>query len=112
MRGCPQRKSSSLFEAAKKAQLAKHYADASASFKALLQDLPGDALLTKWSADAALELGDSAYALGVLKPVVMSNFADEADLDDWCEPRQSQVRNRRSRGMPRWSRWEWSSNTG
>lgn len=64
------------FEAAKKAQLAKQYADASAGFKALLQDLPGDALLTKWSADAALELGDSAYALGVLKPLVMSNFAD------------------------------------
>jgi hypothetical protein len=64
------------FEAAKKAQLAKQYAEAFAGFKALLQDLPGDSLLTKWSADAALEMGDSAYGLGVLKPLVMSNFAD------------------------------------
>lgn len=64
------------FDAAKKAQLAKQYPEASAGFKALLQDLPGDSLLTKWSSDAALEMGDSAYALGVLKPLVMANFAD------------------------------------
>jgi hypothetical protein len=64
------------FEAAKKAQLAKQYAEASAGFKALLQDLPGDSLLTKWSADAALEMGDFAYALGVLKPLVMANVGD------------------------------------
>ena len=48
------------FDAAKKAQLAKQYAEASAGFKALLQDLPGDSLLTKWSSDAAIEMGDSA----------------------------------------------------
>jgi hypothetical protein len=64
------------FDAAKKAQLAKHYAEASAGFKTLLQELPGDSLLTKWSSDAALEMGDSAYALGVLKPLVMANFED------------------------------------
>src|SRR5271155_277654 len=64
------------FDAAKKAQLAEQYAEASAGFKALLQDLPGDSLLTKWSSDAALEMDDSAYALGVLKPLVMANFAD------------------------------------
>jgi hypothetical protein len=64
------------FDAAKKAQLAKQYAEASAGFKALLQDLPGDPLLTKWSSDTALEMGDSAYALGVLKPLVMTNFED------------------------------------
>jgi hypothetical protein len=64
------------FDAAKKAQLAKQYAEASANFKALLRDLPGDSLLTKWSSDAALEMGDSAYALGVLKPLVLANPED------------------------------------
>ena len=62
------------FDAAKKAQLAKQYPEASAGFKALLQDLPGDSLLTKWSSDAAIEMGDSAYAVGVLKPLVMANL--------------------------------------
>jgi hypothetical protein len=47
-----------------------------ADFKALLQDLPGDSLLMKWTSDAALEMGDSAYALGVLKPLVLANFED------------------------------------
>ncbi len=64
------------FDAAKKAQLAKQYEEASADFKALLQDLPGDSLLTKWSSDTALEMGDSAYALGALKPLVLANFED------------------------------------
>jgi predicted Zn-dependent protease len=64
------------FDAAKKAQLARQYAEASAGFKALLQDLPGDSLLTKWASDAALDMGDSAYALGVLKPLVLANFED------------------------------------
>ena len=64
------------FDAAKKAQLAKQYAEASADFKALLQERPGDSLLTKWSSDAALEMGDSAYALGMLKPLVLANFED------------------------------------
>jgi len=64
------------FDAAKKAQLAEQYAEASAGFKALLQDLPGDSLLTKWASDAALDMGDSAYALGMLKPLVQANFQD------------------------------------
>jgi hypothetical protein len=51
------------FDAAKKAQLAQQYAEALGGFKALLQDLPGDSLLTKWASDAALEMGDSAYVL-------------------------------------------------
>ena len=65
------------FDAAKKAQLAKQYAEGLAGFKALLQDLPGDSLLTKWSSDAAIEMGDSAYAVSVLKPLVLAN------LEDW-----------------------------
>jgi predicted Zn-dependent protease len=64
------------FDAAKKAQLAHQFAEALAGFKVLLQDLPGDSLLTKWASDAALEMGDSAYALGVLKPLVLANFED------------------------------------
>jgi predicted Zn-dependent protease len=64
------------FDAAKKAQLAQRYTEALAGFKALLQDLPGDSLLTKWASDAALEMGDSAYALGALKPLVLANFED------------------------------------
>lgn len=64
------------FDAAKKAQLAQQYAEALAGFKALLQDLPGDSLLTKWASDAALEMGDSAYALSVLKPLVLANYED------------------------------------
>ncbi|MGA9245069.1 MAG: hypothetical protein WBW03_24185 [Silvibacterium sp.] len=64
------------FEAARKAQLAHQYAEALPGFKGLLQDLPGDSLLMKWASDAALEMGDSAYALGVLKPLVMTNFED------------------------------------
>ena len=64
------------FDAAKKAQLAQQYAEALAGFKALLQDLPGDSLLTKWASDAALEMGDSAYALSVLKPLALANYED------------------------------------
>jgi hypothetical protein len=33
-------------------------------------------LLTKWASDAALDMGDSAYALGMLKPLVQANFQD------------------------------------
>lgn len=64
------------FDAAKKAQLSAQYEEALAGFKALLRDLPGDSLLTKWACDAALEMGDSAYALGALKPLVQANFED------------------------------------
>jgi hypothetical protein len=64
------------FQAAKKAQLTKNYAEASAGFKALQQQFPDDLLLKKWSADAALSAGDSAYALGLLKPVFLDNVED------------------------------------
>jgi len=64
------------FDAAKKAHVAHQYAEALAGFKALLQDLPGDSLLMKYASDSALQMGDSAYALGVLKPLVLQNFED------------------------------------
>jgi predicted Zn-dependent protease len=64
------------FDAAKKALLAQQYAEALAGFKVLLQDLPGDSPLKKYASDAALQMGDSTYALGVLKPLVLANFED------------------------------------
>ena len=79
------------FDAAKKAQLAKQYAEASAGFKALLQDLPGDSLLTKWSSDAAIEMGDSAYAVGVLKPLVLANLRTGRQSRCWRGLRPSQA---------------------
>ena len=64
------------FDAAKKAQQATHYEEALAGFKALLQAFPGDSLLTKWTSDAAIEMGNSAYAASLLKPLVQQNFED------------------------------------
>jgi hypothetical protein len=64
------------FDAARKAHLATHYQDALTGFKSLLQQLPDDALLTKFASDSALEAGDSAYALGLLKPLVQTNVED------------------------------------
>jgi predicted Zn-dependent protease len=64
------------FEAAKKAHLAHQYAEALAGFRALLQDLPGDSLLLKYASNSALQMGDSTYALGVLRPIVQQNFED------------------------------------
>ena len=64
------------FEAAKKAQQAAQYGEALAGFKSLLQQLPGDALITKWASDSAIEMGESAYAASLLKPLVERNFED------------------------------------
>jgi hypothetical protein len=64
------------FDAAKKAHVAHQYSEALAGFKALLQDLPGDSLLMKYASDSALQMGDSTYALGVLKPLVLQNVED------------------------------------
>src|SRR5579859_5812875 len=64
------------FDAAKKSLQARDYKDALTGFKALLHDLPADPLLSKWTADAAIENGDAPYAAGLLKPVVQANFED------------------------------------
>ena len=64
------------FDAAKKARLAGHYEEALAGFRTLLEWVPGDSLLTKLASDAAIEAGDPAYAAGVLKPLVQTNFED------------------------------------
>jgi Tetratricopeptide repeat len=65
------------FEQAGKSFGARQYADALAAYKHLLADLPGDVVLSKFASEAALNAGDTAFALNVLKPIA------QADLDDW-----------------------------
>jgi Tetratricopeptide repeat len=55
----------------------KQYADALAIYKRLLADLPGDAVLSKFASEAALNSGDTAFALSTLKPIA------QADPEDW-----------------------------
>jgi hypothetical protein len=55
----------------------QNYADSLVHYKALLKDLPNDPILLKFSAEAALNTGDTAYALNNLKPVAQAN------PDDW-----------------------------
>ncbi len=55
----------------------QNYADALVHYKILLKDLPNDPILLKFSSEAALDTGDTAYALNNLKPVA------EANPDDW-----------------------------
>ena len=54
----------------------QNYADAFTQFKALLKDLPGDAVLTKFASESALNIGDTAYALSTMKPIAAANPED------------------------------------
>ena len=54
----------------------QNYADAFTQFKALLKDLPGDAVLTKFASESALNTGDTAYALSNMKPIAAANPED------------------------------------
>jgi hypothetical protein len=65
------------FEQAGKSSGAKQYADALASYKRLLTDIPGDVVLSKFASEAAINAGDTAFALNTLKPIA------QADPDDW-----------------------------
>ena len=65
------------FDDASKAFSAQHYADAFATFKILLDQLPGDAVLSKFAGEASLNAGDTNFALKALKPLA------EGDPDDW-----------------------------
>jgi tetratricopeptide (TPR) repeat protein len=65
------------FDAASQAFNSQHYADALAGFKALLQELPGDPVLSKFTAESALNSADGKFALDILQPVAQSN------PDDW-----------------------------
>jgi len=65
------------FEDASKSFSAQHYADALAVCKQLLNELEGDAVLSKFASEAALNSGDPGFALTTLKPLA------KADPDDW-----------------------------
>ncbi len=67
-----------LWDHASKAFDANQYAErAPASFKPLLGQLPGYAILSKFASEAALNTGDYALALTTLKPLA------EKDPNDW-----------------------------
>jgi hypothetical protein len=65
------------FDEAGKSFSGQHYADALAIYKRLLNELPGDAVLSKFASEAALYAGDTSFALSTLKPLA------QADPDDW-----------------------------
>jgi hypothetical protein len=65
------------FEEAGKAFGAQKYTDALAGFKQLLSELPGDTMLSKFASEAALNGGDTGFALATLKPLAAAN------PDDW-----------------------------
>jgi hypothetical protein len=65
------------FSEATKAYREGLYADSLTTFKGMLQELPGDAILTKFTVESALNAGETGYALSLIKPIA------EADPDDW-----------------------------
>lgn len=65
------------FVDARKAFGGECYGDALPIFKQLLSQLPGDAVLSKFAGEAALNVGDTSFALTTLKPLAQS------DPDDW-----------------------------
>lgn len=65
------------FTDAGKAFGSQHYTDALGSYKLLLNDLPGDPILAKYASEAALNTGDTSYALSLVRPLAQAN------PDDW-----------------------------
>ncbi|HEY4899605.1 MAG TPA: tetratricopeptide repeat protein [Terriglobales bacterium] len=65
------------FDDAVKAFSAQRYADALAAFKNMLDQLPGDAVLSKFAGEAALNAGDKSFALKAVRPIA------QADPNDW-----------------------------
>jgi len=65
------------FGEASKSFGAQHYADALAVYKQLLNELQGDAVLSKFASESALNSGDPGFALTTLQPLA------KADPDDW-----------------------------
>jgi len=66
-----------LWDHASKAFDVQQYSDALAIFKQLLGQLPGDAILSKFASEAALDSGEDTFALAALKPLA------EKDPNDW-----------------------------
>jgi hypothetical protein len=56
---------------------AEKFADALALYKPLIAAHPGEALLAKFAAEAAINVGEREYALGLLTPI------ESANPDDW-----------------------------
>jgi hypothetical protein len=65
------------FDDAAKASSAQRYADALAIYKQLLTELPGDAVLSKFASENAINAGNPSFALNTLRPIA------QADPDDW-----------------------------
>jgi hypothetical protein len=65
-----------MWDEASKAFEAQQYGAALASYKQLLGQLPGDPVLSKFAAEAALDTDENPFALSVLKPVAN-------DPNDW-----------------------------
>jgi hypothetical protein len=55
----------------------QHYAEALETYKQLLKDFPGDAVLSKFASEAAINSRDASFAMNITKPLT------EADPDDW-----------------------------
>jgi hypothetical protein len=64
------------FTDARQAYQGRRYADAAAAFKLLLSQFPGDAILSKYATEAALNSGDVDFALKTIKPVAQANPED------------------------------------
>ncbi len=65
------------FDDALQAFKTRRYPDALTNFKALLIELPGDVLLSKFDSESALNAGDRSFAVNTLKPIA------DADSNDW-----------------------------
>ncbi len=65
-----------LFDGATKAFDAQHYADSLPTFKQLLTQLPDDPILLKFAGEAALNVGDTNFAISTLKPLAAANPND------------------------------------
>ena len=64
------------FDTANQAFNSRRYADALPIYKQLLQLLPGEAVVSKLAAEAALNTGDNAYSMITLRPVASANPND------------------------------------
>ena len=65
-----------VFDDATKAFNAQHYADSLSSFRRLLTQLPGDSILSKFAAEAALNVGETSFAISTLRPLAAANSND------------------------------------
>jgi Tetratricopeptide repeat len=65
------------YDDANKSFNAQDYATALSIYRLMLKELPGDPILSKFASEAALNTGDTTFALEVIKPVAQSN------PDDW-----------------------------